>query len=242
MTEDAASRRPARPSGTEPHSEASSFEHSPLREGVRRVAPLVLPAAAFSSSFGVLAGAAGMGRLAPVVMSATTFGGSAQFAAASILDEGGAVAAAIVAAILLNARYVPIGISVAPIFQGSAWRRLLEGQLVVDESWAIANQGEGRFDRGLLLGAGLVLYVCWVVTTAIGAVAGDLLGDPERLGLDAAFPALFLALLVPQVRTRMMLVAALGGAAVALALVPIAPAGVPILAAAAVCLLGWRRR
>jgi 4-azaleucine resistance transporter AzlC len=202
----------------------------------------VLPAAAFAISFGVLAGAAGMGRLAPVVMSATTFGGSAQFAAASILDEGGAVAAAIAAAILLNARYVPIGISVAPIFQGPAWRRLLEGQLVVDESWAIANQGHGRFDRGVLLGAGLVLYVCWVVTTAIGAVAGDLLGDPERLGLDAAFPALFLALLVPQVRSRIMLVAALGGAAVALALVPIAPAGVPILAAAAVCLLGWRRR
>jgi 4-azaleucine resistance transporter AzlC len=219
-----------------------AVEHSPLREGVRRVAPLVLPAAAFGLSFGVLAGAAGMGRLAPVVMSATTFGGSAQFAAASILDEGGAIAAAIATAILLNARYVPIGISVAPLFEGPAWRRLLEGQLVVDESWAIANQGEGRFDRGVLLGAGLVLYVCWVVTTAIGAVAGDLLGDPERLGLDAAFPALFLALLVPQVRSRIMLVAALGGAAVALALVPIAPAGVPILAAAAVCLIGWRRQ
>jgi 4-azaleucine resistance transporter AzlC len=212
-----------------------------LREGARRVAPLVLPAAAFGLSFGVLAGAAGMGRLAPVVMSATTFGGSAQFAAASILDEGGAVVAAIAAAILLNARYVPIGISVAPLFEGPAWRRLLEAQLVVDESWAIANRGEGRFDRGVLLGAGLVLYVCWVVTTAIGAVAGDLLGDPERLGLDAAFPALFLALLVPQVRDRTTLLAALGGAMVALVLVPIAPAGVPILAAAAVCLIGWRR-
>jgi 4-azaleucine resistance transporter AzlC len=212
-----------------------------LREGARRVAPLVLPAAAFGLSFGVLAGAAGMGRLAPVVMSATTFGGSAQFAAASILDEGGAVVAAIAAAILLNARYVPIGISVAPLFEGPAWRRLLEAQLVVDESWAIANRGEGRFDRGVLLGAGLVLYVCWVVTTAIGAVAGDLLGDPERLGLDAAFPALFLALLVPQVRDRTTLLAALGGATVALVLVPIAPAGVPILAAAAVCLIGWRR-
>jgi 4-azaleucine resistance transporter AzlC len=212
-----------------------------LREGARRVAPLVLPAAAFGLSFGVLAGAAGMGRLAPVVMSATTFGGSAQFAAASILDEGGAVVAAIAAAILLNARYVPIGISVAPLFEGPAWRRLLEAQLVVDESWAIANRGEGRFDRGVLLGAGLVLYVCWVVTTAIGAVAGDLLGDPERLGLDAAFPALFLALLVPQVRDRTTLLAALGGATVALVLVPIAPAGVPILAAAGVCLIGWRR-
>jgi predicted branched-subunit amino acid permease len=81
-----------------------------------------------------------------------------------------------------------------------------------------------------------------VLSTTLGALAGDLLGDPERLGLDAAFPALFLALLVPQLRNRTAVAAALGGAAVALALVPVAPAGVPIVAAAAVCLIGWRRR
>jgi 4-azaleucine resistance transporter AzlC len=216
-------------------------EQAPLREGARRVAPLVIPAAAFGVSFGVLAAAAGMGTVAPIVMSATTFAGSGQFAAASILDEGGAVVAAIAAAVLLNSRYAPIGISVAPLFRGPAWRRVLEGQLIVDESWAIANRGEGRFDRGLLLGAGLVLYPCWVLSKTIGAVAGDLLGDPEQLGLDAAFPALFLALLVPQLRSRRALAAAAGGAAVALVLVPVAPAGLPIVAAAAVCLIGWRR-
>ncbi len=182
-----------------------------------------------------------MGKLAPIVMSATTFAGSGQFAAASILDEGGAVAAAIAAAVLLNSRYAPIGISVAPLFHGRPARRLVEAQLIVDESWAISNRGGGRFDRGLLLGAGLVLYPCWVLSTALGALAGDLLGDPEQLGLDAAFPALFLALLVPQLRSRTTVAAALGGAAVALALVPVAPPGVPIVAAAAVCLLGWRR-
>jgi branched chain amino acid efflux pump len=215
-------------------------EQAPLREGARRVAPLVIPAAAFGVSFGVLASAAGMGKLAPVVMSATTFAGAGQFAAASILDEGGAVVAAMAAAALLNSRYVPIGISVAPLFHGPRWRRLIEAQLIVDESWAISNQGGGRFDRGLLLGAGLVLYPCWVLSTVVGAVAGDLLGDPERLGLDAAFPALFLALLVPQLRTRQTVLAAIGGAAVALALVPFAPAGVPIVAAAVVCLIGLR--
>jgi 4-azaleucine resistance transporter AzlC len=220
---------------------AVEHAHAPLREGARRVAPLVVPAAAFGVSFGVLAAAAGMGKVAPVVMSATTFAGAGQFAAASILDEGGAVVAAMAAAALLNSRYVPIGISVAPLFHGAAWKRVVEAQLIVDESWAISNLGGGRFDRGLLLGAGLVLYPCWVLSTAIGAVAGDLLGDPERLGLDAAFPALFLALLVPQVRTRRMIAAALGGAAVALAVVPFVPAGVPIIAAAVVCLIGWRR-
>jgi 4-azaleucine resistance transporter AzlC len=220
---------------------AVEHAHAPLREGARRVAPLVVPAAAFGVSFGVLAAAAGMGKVAPVVMSATTFAGAGQFAAASILDEGGAVVAAMAAAALLNSRYVPIGISVAPLFHGPAWRRVVEAQLIVDESWAISNLGGGRFDRGLLLGAGLVLYPCWVLSTALGAVAGDLLGDPERLGLDAAFPALFLALLVPQVRTRPTIAAALGGAAVALAVVPFVPAGVPIIAAAVVCLIGWRR-
>jgi 4-azaleucine resistance transporter AzlC len=215
--------------------------HAPLREGARRVAPLVIPAAAFGISFGVLAGAAGMGTLAPIVMSATTFAGSGQFAAASILDEGGAVVAAIAAAVLLNSRYAPIGISVAPLFRGPPWRRVFEAQLIVDESWAISSRGDGRYDRGLLLGAGLVLYPCWVLSSTLGAVAGDLLGDPEKLGLDAAFPALFLALLVPQLRSRRAVAAAVGGAAVALALVPIAPAGLPIVAAAGVCLIGWRR-
>jgi 4-azaleucine resistance transporter AzlC len=205
------------------------------------VAPLVLPAAFFGVSYGVLAEAAGMGQLAPVLMSLTTFAGSAQFAAASILDEGGAVAAAIAAAVFLNFRYAPIAVSVAPLFRGPPWRRLLEAQLVVDESWAISNRGDGRFDRGLLLGAGLVLFPVWVLATTVGVLAGDLLGDPERLGLDAAFPALFLALLIPQIRSRQALGAALGGAAVALALVPFTPPGLPIVAAAGVCLLGWRR-
>jgi predicted branched-subunit amino acid permease len=81
----------------------------------------------------------------------------------------------------------------------------------------------------------------WVLGTVVGVVAGDLLGDPERLGLDAAFPALFLALLIPQIRSRQALAAALGGAAVALALVPFTPPGLPIVAAAGVCVLGWRR-
>ena len=181
-----------------------------------------------------------MGRLAPIVMSITTFAGSAQFAAASIVDEDGAIAAAIAAAVFLNMRYAPIAISVAPLFRGPLWRRVLEAQLVVDESWAISNRGGGRFDLGLLLGAGLVLYPVWVLGTVVGVLAGDLLGDPERLGLDAAFPALFLALLIPLLRTRTSIAAALGGAAAALALVPIALPGIPIVAAAGICLIGLR--
>src|SRR5439155_5839474 len=151
----------------------------------------------FGASFGLVARAAGLGVLAPLVMSATTFAGSAQFAVVSILGTGGGAVAAIAAAVLLNARYVPISISVAPLFHGRRLRRLAEAQLIVDESWAISSRGHGRFDRGLLIGAGLALYVAWVGGTAVGVAGGEALGDPRALGLDGAFPALFLALLVP---------------------------------------------
>jgi predicted branched-subunit amino acid permease len=183
-----------------------------------------------------------MGWAAPLVMSATTFAGSAQFAVASILDAGGRVGAAIAAAVLLNTRYFPIGLSAAPALRGGRLRRLLEAQLVVDESWALAAREGGRFDRRVLVVAGLLLYAGWVGGTAIGVVAGQGLGDPRRLGLDAAFPAVFLAVLAPQLRSRHAVGAALAGAAIALALLPVAPPGVPIVAATAACLLGLVRR
>lgn len=212
-----------------------------MRAGARAISPLLPAVLAFGVSFGVLARAAGMGIAAPVVMSATTFAGSAQFAAASILGNAGTVAAAVVAAVLLNARYAPMSIAVGPGFAGPPWRRLFASQLIVDESWALSARGGGRFEVAVLLGAGLALYPVWVGGTAIGALAGEALGDPERLGLDAAFPALFLALLADRVESRRSVAAAALGGAIALALVPVAPAGVPIIAAAAACLIGLRR-
>lgn len=210
------------------------------REGARLVAPIAIAVVAFGVTFGVLARAAGMGIAAPLVMSATTFAGSAQFAAVSILGAGGGTAAAIAAALLLNARYVPIGVSVARGFSGGTLRRLLGAQLIVDESWALASRR--NFDFHVLVGAGAVLYVSWNAGTAIGVLGGGALGDSARLGLDAAFPALFLALLVPQVLTRRALAAALLAAAIAVALIPFSAPGIPIVAASVACLLGWRRR
>ena len=211
------------------------------RDGARKIAPIAVAAFAFAVSFGVLARASGIHSLEAIVMSATTFAGSAQFAVASILGAAGGLVSAIVAATLLNARYAPISVSVAPVLVGRPVRRLLESQLIVDESWAMSRRADGRYDRKLLVGGGLVLYACWVGGTVIGTIAGDALGDPDSLGLDAAFPALFLAILVPQVRTRRALAAAVLGGTIALALLPVTPAGVPIVAAAAACLIGWRR-
>jgi 4-azaleucine resistance transporter AzlC len=212
-----------------------------MRDGARVIAPFAVAVAAFGVTFGVLARDAGLGGLETIVFSATTFAGSAQFAATSVLSAGGTLVAAIAAAVLLNTRYVPIGLSVAPSLRGPAWQRGLRAQLVVDESWAVSHTGGGRYDPRLLLGAGLTLYCSWVVGTTLGVAAGSLLGDPEKLGLDAAFPALFLALLAGQVHGRTAAVAALGGAVVAAALVPFVPPGVPVVAASVVCLIGLRR-
>lgn len=219
----------------------SSFV-SRYRDGARAALAVAATVWFFGASFGLVARAAGMGVLAPLVMSATTFAGSAQFAVSSILGAGGGAAAAIAAAVLLNARYAPISISVAALFHGPRLRRLVESQLIVDESWALASRGGGRFDRRILLGAGLLLYVSWLSGTAVGVLAGDALGDPMDLGLDGAFPALFLALLAPQLRAPRAVMAAAVGAAIALVLIPVTPAGTPIVAASAACLLGLRRR
>jgi predicted branched-subunit amino acid permease len=220
-------------------------------DGMRVMLPLLPAIVAFGASFGVLARAAGVDSLAALVMSATTFAGSAQFAVVSVLGAGGTAAAAIGAAVLLNARYAPMALAASGAFRGHPVRRLLEAQLHVDESWALSSRG-GRFDRKLLLGAGGVLYVGWNAGTAIGVLAGDSLADPATLGLDAAFPALFLALLAPLLREpgdgrpsrladRAPVAAALMGAGIALALTPITPAGVPVIAATAACLVGLVR-
>jgi predicted branched-subunit amino acid permease len=105
----------------------------------------------------------------------------------------------------------------------------------------MANRGGGRFDRHFLFGATSVQYVTWMLGTIIGAVAGNGLGDPQALGLDAIFPAFFLALLLPELRDPRSGGVALGGALIALALVPLAPPGVPVLAASTAALVGLRR-
>jgi predicted branched-subunit amino acid permease len=196
-----------------------------VRDGVRAAAPLAPGPVLFGLSFGVLADAAGMSAVAATAMSATTFAGSAQFAAASVLDAGGTVVAAIVSAVFLNARYVAMSVTVATI--------------VPDESWALSGRS-GRFEWPVLAGAGLFLYVLWVLSTALGTVAGGALDDPSVLGLDAAFAILFLGLAMPYLRRREALLAAALGAGITLALTPVVPVGVPIVAAGSACLLGLR--
>jgi len=211
-----------------------------IRDGVRAALPLAPGPFVFGLSFGVLAEAAGIGAAAAVVMSATTFAGSSQFAVGSILEDGGGIVAAITAALFLNARYAAISVSVASIFPGGRLRRFVESQLIVDESWALSGRS-GRFEWPILVGSGLLLYVLWVASTALGTLVGGALEDPNVLGLDAAFAVLFLALAMPYLRERAALQAAALGGVIAFVLTPFTPPGVPLVAASAACLLGLRR-
>lgn len=194
-----------------------------------------------SISFGVLARPL-MGPVAPIVMSIVVFSGSAQFGALAVLLAGGSAGAAIAAGVLLNGRYLAMGLALAPSLRGRAVSRGAFTLPLVDASWAAASRGDGTFDPWYLVGVSIPQYVGWVLGTAVGVLIGPRLGDPRALGLDALFPAFFIVLLFEEARGRRRLVAAAGGAGIALVLTPILPAGLPILAASAAAVAASRLR
>jgi predicted branched-subunit amino acid permease len=136
-----------------------------------------------------------------------------------------------------------MGVAVAPFLKGGPLRRALEGQAVVDASWALASRGGGRFDREFMMGATAPQVVAWIGGTVIGVLSSDVVGDVERWGLDVIFPAFFMALLAEELRGgRQTIAVALIAAVLSLALVPWVPPGVPVIAACAAALLGLERR
>ncbi|MBD8605610.1 AzlC family ABC transporter permease [Aeromicrobium sp. CFBP 8757] len=211
------------------------------RAGFRAALPYAAVGLVLSMSFGILARDSGFSAEATIVMSAIVFAGSAQFAAVSILASGGTATAAVAAAALMNSRFLPMGIALGPSLPGRAPWRAAQGQAVVDASWAMANRGDGTFDRWFLFGSTAPQYVTWIVGTVVGALGGDLFSDPSRFGLDAIYPTFFLALMLAEVKDRTTLAVAVVGGLVALSLVPVAPAGLPVLAASLVALWGLRR-
>jgi 4-azaleucine resistance transporter AzlC len=212
-----------------------------LRQGLRASAPYAVASLLLSFSFGAVAVAAGLSPLAAIVMSAIVYAGSAQFASVGILAAGGGVGAAVAAAALMNSRFLPMGVALGPSLPGGRLRRALQGQTVVDSSWALALRPDGSFDRLFLFGHSAGQYLCWVTGTALGVLGGGV--DAKALGLDAVFPAFFLSLLVGELRkgTRTSFAVTLAGAALAIALVPVTPVGVPVLVASCAALVGLRR-
>jgi len=211
-----------------------------MKEGFKAGLAFTIPTLALGASFGVLAEPV-MGATAAILMSIFVFAGAAQFGSVTVLAAGGGVASAVSAGLLINGRFLPMGLAMAPALRGGPVRRAAEAQAMVDASWALAQRGDG-FNREMMLGATIPQAACWWAGTAIGALGGSLIGDPRALGLDAMFPAFYLALLVYEMDLRVTGTSALLGAAIALCLVPIAPPGIPVVAASAAALLGLRQR
>lgn len=225
----------------EGHERTARDRRASLRAGAVAGIPFAVAAGLVAVSYGVLAEPI-LGTAATLAMSAFVFAGSAQFGSVAVLGAGGGVAPALTAAVLLNARYVPMGIAIAPSVHGRWWKRAGYGEAMIDGSWAMADRGSGRFDPDFMVGATLPSYPAWLGGTAIGVFAGDLIPEPADIGLDALFPAFFLALLLGgELREgRTPVIVALLGGAIALALTPLAPAGVPVIAASAAALIGLR--
>jgi len=213
---------------------------SDVRAGLRRGLPLVLPTFAVGVSFGVLAQPV-MGSFAPVAMSVLVFSGAAQFAALTVLAARGGALTAIAAGMLMNLRWLPMGFAVGPFLAQGRLKRVAQSLAIVDASFLLAHRGDGTYDRGVMIGATLAQAGAWVTGTLAGVLGGGLLGDPQALGLDAVFVAFYAALLGGEAHDRAAVAAAALGAAIALALMPVAPAGVPVLAASLAAVLGLRR-
>jgi 4-azaleucine resistance transporter AzlC len=191
-----------------------------------------LATGAYAVSYGVLAVAAGLTVAQTCAMSVLVFTGASQFAVVGVLGAGGGALAALTPALLLAARNAVYGLALVPVLRGRRASRALQAQLVIDESTAMARaQEDPRTAHRAFLATGLSVFVFWNLGTLLGALAGGGLGDPRALGLDAMFPAAFLALLAPQLRRPGARTAAVAGALIALALLPVTPAGLPIIAA-----------
>jgi 4-azaleucine resistance transporter AzlC len=215
--------------------------HRSWRQGVQAGIGAGIATFAIGVAFGLVARPV-LGTAAAIVMSVVVFAGSAQVTAVGVLAAGGSGEAAVISGLLMNLRFLPMGVAAASAFRGGPLRRALEAQALVDASWAIAGDGQGRFDRGLLLGASLPQALGWWTGTAAGALGGAQLAHADSLGLDAIFPAFFLLLLIDQVRDRRGLTAAVLGAAICLVLIPHVPAGIPVAASAAGAAVGLRPR
>ena len=158
------------------------------------------------------------------------FTGASQFALVGVVGAGGGVWAGAVAAVLLGSRNALYGLRLASLLDVRGWRRTASAQFVIDETTAMAiARDDPRLSRFAFWSTGLALFALWNTGTLVGALAAHVVSNPKTLGLDAAPPAAFLALLAPRLRAREPLAIAIAAAVVALAVLPFVPAGVPLL-------------
>lgn len=225
-----------------PPSAPTHFEE-PLAPGERSTiisqgVAVGLATAAYGVSFGAISTAAGLSVLQTCALSLVMFTGASQFALVGVVAAGGAPLSGAAAAVMLGTRNTLYGLRLAPMLGWRGWRRVAAAHILLDESTAMSvNRSTRAAVRTGFVSTGLAVFVLWNLATLLGALAGEVLGDPRTYGLDAAVGAAFLALLWPRLKDSRNRLVSAGAALVALAMVPLSPAGVPVLAAAGVALL-----
>jgi predicted branched-subunit amino acid permease len=213
----------------------------PRRTTVRDIVLVCAADAIISVSYGATSVAGGLPPWVPILMSLIVFSGGAQIATTSIVLAGGNPFAGIAAGVLLNTRLLPYGFTVADVTGGRWWQRLAGAQITTDETVAFAlRQDSPEQRRYAFWTCGIALYLSWNAATVAGTVAGTMIRNTGSFGLDATFPAMMLALALPAITNRRTAAAAGTGAVAAVALTPLLPAGLPVLASLAG--LAWLRR
>ncbi len=220
--------------GPEPPVEPPPERRAIIRDGLG----VGLATGLYGVSFGAIAVAAGLSVLQTCVLSLLMFTGASQFAFVGVAAAGGAPLSGAVTALLLGTRNTLYGLRLAPLLQFTGWRRPLAAHLVIDESTAMSVTRETTVAARIgFLSTGLAVFALWNLFTFLGAIAGNLIGDPSTYGLDAAVGAAFLALLWPRLSDPRNRIVAACAAVVALGAVPVTAAGVPVLVAGGVALL-----
>jgi predicted branched-subunit amino acid permease len=206
---------------------------------------VAIPVGTYGAAFGAASVAAGFSILQTCLLSLLLFSGASQFAVVGVMGAGGSALSAIATGSLLGFRNGLYGLKMAPILKLRGLKKILAAQLTIDESTGVAIGQESRGVEASRYGfwaTGIGVYVFWNLFTLVGAIGAQAIGDPSAWGLDAAVPAAFLGLVWPRLidtKTRFVAIAA---ALLAVALTPIAPAGVPIIATVAIAVIfGWRR-
>lgn len=216
----------------------------PRRTVIRDSLGVGLAVGAYGFAFGAASVAAGLSVLQTCLLSLLTFTGGTQFAVVGVVAGGGTLAAALGGGLLLGSRNMLYAMRLTPLLQVRGLRRLLAAHGTIDESTAMAigqpDDGNGRVAFWWTFAG---VFTVWNLTTLLGAAGTSAIGDPTKFGLDAVVPAAFLALLAPRLRQGIVEKRiALGGAVIAFVLIPLTPAGVPVLAACGALLLAGRMR
>lgn len=239
--------RPDREVGPDPGGEPSTRDDSSLapelrRQVLRESLAVGVATGAYGVSFGALAVAAGLDVWQAQAMSLLMFTGGSQFAFIGIIANGlSAAPAAVTAASMLGIRNSLYALELTQLLRPRGPRRLAAAHLTIDESTAVAAlQEDERASRLGFWVTGATIFVLWNLTTLLGALAGNALGDPKAWGLDAAAAAAFTALLWPRLKHRDAVAIAVVAAVVAVVLAPTLPAGLPVVVAASAALIAWR--